>query len=298
MDTKNFSTSNAILIILIILGAGGLGGAVYYYGVKETPSTSIANQSVNQAGTPSGADSNLAGYRESPSAETEVVWPSNQQLGTGTALPPNSTMPPSSSPTLPVSQPSAAPGNQVLDTYLNAYQKVQQNKESYKEVSFRATIYTFLPLRDFLDGLDITINPAVYQYLDQSNYRAVFCYRDANTVDRGLILHLKPGSTMAYYEKLYYGSEGIEPSLKQWEPTMFSDLKNIFFPDNSLPSQYAARFQTTPGLAPVEYATLKDQQGKTLFVGYCVAADEALYLANSLECQGEILKANAPAGEP
>jgi len=185
----------------------------------------------------------------------------------------------------------------VPDAYQRAYQDAQSRKESYREVSFRTINNRPLPLRDFLNGLGIKINTAIYQYLDQDDYRAVFCYRGPNAIDRGLILNLKRGSDMEYYKKVYYSSEGIDPSLEKWEPTIFSDLKNIFFPESILPDKYVAQFQTTTGLAPVEYATRKDQKGNNLFIGYA-AVGETLFLANSLECQREILKANAPPGEP
>ncbi|MBI4837068.1 MAG: hypothetical protein HY813_01515 [Candidatus Portnoybacteria bacterium] len=184
MDTKNFNTFNIVLIILIVLGSAGAG--VAYYGLKETPP---ALPQEDQIETP---DFSSQAQQTPSSAITEIVWPSDQAV-VGVESPTASG--PAMSFSYPVSQLSGPAGNQVADAYLSAYQEIQKNKDSYKEVNFNATIYQYLPLRDFLAGLDIQINADVYNLLDQADYRAVFCCQDASTTNKGLFLKTKPLNT-------------------------------------------------------------------------------------------------------
>ncbi len=293
MATKDFKTFNLVMIILIILGAAGAVG-ISYYGLKETPSISGTPQTNNPAETPTAISQNSA-YQKAPSS-VEVVWPTDQALnmedssnmenlsvsGPATPLP-------SSPVSSPVSQPSGVTGNQVLDTYLNAYQEAQKNKEPYKEVSFKATIYSSLPLRDFINGLSIKIDSGVYSNLDQTDYRAVFCYRAPNLVDRGLIFRFRRPEQIAGYRKIY---DDVGAGLKNWEGNIFFDLKNAFFPESSFTN--APRFQEAAYalgsgvISEVKYASIKDQRGNNLFVGYNYQS-ERIYLANNLECLKRIL---------
>ncbi|MBI4836863.1 MAG: hypothetical protein HY813_00435 [Candidatus Portnoybacteria bacterium] len=295
MNTRNFNVFSAVLIILIILGAAGAIG-IAYYGLKESPSTPAIPATTAPTTTGLAPETYHVGL--SSSTVTDVVWPSNQELTTGVSS--SASIPTTASPATPsvASHPSSTTGNQILDTYLNAYQKVQQNKEAYKEVLFKATIYQSLPLRDFVGGLDIRINPDIYNILDQTNYRAVFCYRN-QTVDKGLLFHSKRGDTLEYYENLY---SQIRTTLREWEPTIFADLKDIFFPQSSLnrtPIFQDAAYVTKNEILELNmrYSNLKDQSDNNLFVGYTFDA-ETLYVANSLECLKRMIDAHEPTLEP
>jgi len=279
MDTIKFNNFNIIVVILVILGAAGAVG-IGYYGLKETSSTS---QLSDQTGT----SASLNSAQQTPSSTiTEVVWPSNQELGVGS---PSGSIPSMSfSPV--VSQLSGPAGNQVVDAYLSAYQEAQRGKESYKEVSFNATIYQYLPLRDFLNALGIKINSEVYQTLDQTDYRAVFCYRDSNAIDRGLILSLQSGD-VDHFIKLY---PQLEAGLLSWQRTIFSDLKNIFFPDSDFDTtspKFKTAYANPPDADQIEIATIKDESGADRFAGYN-SSQQKIYLANSQECLKRILDAH------
>jgi len=233
---------------------------------------------------------------------TEVVWPNNQNLGSGNVSVPTPTSTPApnepspSPPDLcPGCQVSNGNGNQTSDTYFAAYQEAQDKKESYKEVLFKVTIFQRLPLRDFLSGLDIKISADVYAVLDQTDYRAVFCYRDPNTTEKGLIIRTKAGSGLDYYNILF---AQLISGLKKWEPKMFADLKNVFSPLSS--------FKATPQFHEVVHhdkygfmdltrreASLKDEAGASHYLGYTYF-DEKLFIANGQECLQKMTDAYSP----
>jgi hypothetical protein len=295
MNTKNFNTLNAILVILIILGVASASGIAYYYYVpKETPSAPTANQSANQPTVPITTTSKpTASQAASFSAIAEIVWPNNQQLNMASTPTPNSTIS-SASPTL--NQSSSMTG-EILNTYSRSYsaasQKAQKNKDFYKEVSFKATIYQPLPLRDFVNGLDIQIQSTVYQYLDQTNYRAVFCHREPNIVDKGFIFKFRQPAQVADYRKIY---DDVGAGLRSWEKTIFSDLKNAFFPNNEFGA--TPQFQETSYVSKsgttnykIRYAEIKDKNNNKLFIGYA-SQSERIFLADSLSCLQKILDAH------
>ncbi|MBI4836882.1 MAG: hypothetical protein HY813_00535 [Candidatus Portnoybacteria bacterium] len=278
MSETKFNTFNIIVVILVILGAAGAVG-IGHYGLKKAPSVS---QTGNQTETTASLDSV---QQTSPSTITQVVWPTNQELGAEISATSGSTTPFSSD----ISYLSGPAGNQVADAYLNAYREAQQSKESYKEVSFNATIYQYLPLRDFLNGLGVSIYSAVYDILDQADYRAVFCCRDQNTIDRGFRFALaQPTFAQEYYEDLYATIDG---NLKKWEPTIFTDFKNVFFSDNEL-SKTVPNFQNTDyHTIPIRHATTNN-----LSIAYAVF-DGNLFIVNSLDCLKTMLHAAEPQGD-
>ncbi len=174
--------------------------------------------------------------------------------------------------------------------YQDAYQEAQKNQAPYQEVSF-ATENQPVALENFLKALGIKINPEVYETLDQADYRAVFCCRDRNTIDRGLILSLRPGD-VDHFTQLY---PQLEAGLLSWQKTMFSDLKNIFFPDSSFDGANIPKFKTAYANPPEEdqitAATIKDKSGADRFIGYN-SSQQKIYLANSQECLKRTLAAH------
>jgi hypothetical protein len=265
---------------LVILGAAAAVG-IATHGLKESPTvTPNSNQpqtSVNPI------------QPTSSSTLTKVIWPTNQELNVG--------QPVSNLPTL-VSELSGPAGNRIADVYLSAYQEVQKNKDSYKEVNFNATVYQYLPLRDFLNGFDISIDSNIYDLLDQADYRIVFCYRDANNTDRGLKFATIDSTDPSFFEQLY---AEIDSRLKNWEPTMFSDLQNIFSPTGVL-SKSIPKFQDgiyrdrTGGSLfhlPFRYAAVRDQKGEESFLYYAFF-EENFFIANSQTCLDHMLYAAKP----
>jgi hypothetical protein len=293
MKTK-FNAFNMVLIILIILGAVGAVG-VGYYGLKKTPSVSTTAPTSEPSETPPVINQSHPAHQE-VSNSVEIVWPDNQELNGGVGPLPNSVTPnsvattPSSSTSLPIKPAPGAVGNQISNTYLNAYQKAQNNKELYKEISFKATIYQSLPLRDFIEGLNIKIYPTIYQNLDQTNYRAVFCYRGPDLVDKGFIFKFSRPTQISDYRRIY---DEVDSGLSNWEGNIFSDLKNVLFPGSNFKT--TPKFQTTvytseagTNRSTIRYANIKDQNDNNLFIGYAYHS-ERIFLANSQDCLEKIL---------
>jgi hypothetical protein len=280
MSGTKFNTFNIIIVILIILAAAAAVG-IATYGLKEsssvTPSSNQSQTSANPA------------QPTSSSVITEVVWPTSQEIGAETTQTPNQT--PFS---FAESQLSGSDGNQVADAYLSAYQEVQKNKDSYKEVNFNATVYQYLPLRDFLNGLGIRIDSSIYEILDQADYRAVFCYRDANNIDKGFRFNIaQPTYEQSYYEELY---STIDGKLKKWEPTISIDFKSVFYGGSEL-SKTGPIFQNAEyDKIPFRYATVKDQKGNDLSIAYAFFEGSFL-VANNIDCLKSMLKAAEPEAD-
>jgi len=177
----------------------------------------------------------------------------------------------------------------VQKKYRDAYQEAKNNQTPYQEVSF-TTENQPVALENFLNALGIKINSEVYQTLDQTDYRAVFCYRDSNAIDRGLILSLQSGD-VDHFIKLY---PQLEAGLLSWQRTIFSDLKNIFFPDSDFDTtspKFKTAYANPPDADQIEIATIKDESGADRFVGYN-SSQQKIYLANSQECLKRILDAH------
>jgi hypothetical protein len=189
----------------------------------------------------------------------------------------------------------------IPNVYSRACQKAQETK-SYQEVAFQMVDGQPLSLKDFIEALKIEIHPAVYYNLDQTKYRAVFSYRDeTGTVDRGLVFRVKRGVGLG---DLTQSFNQVTAGLASWgATTVFTDLKNIFYPESDISSGVAPKFQETiyhtkrgVWTDKIRYANIKDQNGKDLFVAYNYSTEE-VRLADSVACLKRMLDVRAPQPE-
>jgi hypothetical protein len=187
---------------------------------------------------------------------------------------------------------------EVNKSYQDAYQNAKKNRLAYQEVSLK-TGGQSVKLNNFLSALGIGITPEVYNILDQTDYRAVFCYRDANNIDKGFKLNIaQPTYEQSYYERIYADGtleKMLDGKFIEWETTIMNDFKDVFFAGSEL-SKTGPIFQNAEyDKIPFRYATVKDQKGNDVPIAYSVF-EGSFFVANNLDCLKSMLHAAKPEG--
>jgi hypothetical protein len=170
--------------------------------------------------------------------------------------------------------------------YQNLSKEAEDKSEYFKDVSFQTKDGKPMPLQKVADSLKIKINPNIYQDLDQLKSSAIFCSSKLNETDKGFVFKVKLSKVPKYWKD--------KSDFKKWEPTMFSDFKDVFFPQSDFAdispvfkkSSYAGK--SGGGALDIWHATVKDKKGNDLLISYAFS-DGTIYVADSIECMHRII---------
>jgi len=132
-----------------------------------------------------------------------------------------------------------------------------------------------VPLFDLAAPLSFRINPKVIEVLSQNDYQFFSCGKNFG-------IKIVAGNTQNIQRTKDLWEDEVRFRMSLWEPTLFSDLHAVLFPDATFSSQELAQPQEFKD-GVFRYAEIKLPNGEKSSINYTVNNDY-IFIATSSEC--------------
>jgi hypothetical protein len=193
-------------------------------------------------------------------------------------------------------------GPPVVKKNSNAPVIIVENSNSQEDISKTVSQFSSKNIRDmeftsvtdkdrivvsldqFLSSMEASVNPSLKNLLDLNNYYLISCGSNNGKKELGLVLDIK--LLPDYKGNLYQDELNI---MKEWEPTMLGDIKNIIFPDvNFTQEQLKQTLNFKDGTYRFSEIVLPNNKKDSL--NYTLL-DDFVIISNSVACMDKTAKA-------